>query len=341
MEGHYKEFVAEVVKALRDDGHGIAAFGIWATYCAGELNRENSTVIEELAAGGPVATAINLILSEQRQPAALPVRCEHGRRWGMEMWDKRCDCAQVDAAAVAPCDLCGKTDCKRAAASARALGSNDTGLLYAACRAGVECSKRASLRQYIAGPCKRCGRHDCQVSSTAAVAGAMTTEQRHADPEIAVKVDRAWRVAIATCLRHVEAARSATLDRVAGETIAEIRNALMLPLTLAQRAGDERSVEGIVRALDQIGKLDAATRYHADRANLIAETPADVPIQLPAMPMRPDPVAAMPDKLTWQEWARVNRDIFRIYGGPVAMPSHAEWRQAGWHDRPTIEDEKR
>lgn len=290
MEGHYKEFVAEVVKALRDDGHGIAAFGIWATYCAGELNRENSTVIEELAAGGPVAAALNLILSEQRKPAALPVRCEHGRRWGMEFAGHNCDCAKGVAVA----------------------------------------------------PCKHCGRHDCKNSSTAAAARALTAEQRRADPELADRVDRARRLAGATCRRHVEAARSATLDRVAGETIAEIRNALMLPLTLAQRAGDDRSVGGIVRALDQIGKLDAATtHYHADRANLIAETPADVPIQLPAMPMRPDPVAAMPDKLTWQEWARVNRDIFRIYGGPVAMPSHAEWRQAGWHDRPTIEDEKR
>jgi hypothetical protein len=179
-------------------------------------------------------------------------------------------------------------------------------------------------------------------SSTAAAARALTAEQRRADPELADRVDRSRRLAIATCLRHVEAARSATLDQVVGETIAEIRNALMLPLTLARRAGDDRSVGGIVRALDQIGKLDAATtRYHTDHANLIAETPADVPIQLPAMPMRPDPCAAIPDALTWQEWARVNRDIFRIYGGPVASTSRPEWRQAGWHDRPTIEDEKR
>lgn len=238
-------------------------------------------------------------LTFQRYPGGLPIRCEHGRRWGLEMWGERCDCDKVDAAAVAPCDLCGKTDCKRAAASARALGSNDTDLLYAACMAGVECSKRASLRQYIAGPCKHCGRHDCQNSSTAAAARALTAEQRRADPELADRVDRARRLAGATCRRHVEAARSATLDQVVGETVAEVRAALDLPAMLAWLAGDARIADGIGRALAQVDKLDAAaTRYHADHASLIAETPADVPIQLPAMPMRPDPVATIPDRLT-------------------------------------------
>lgn len=287
MEGDYKEFVKEVLQALRADGYGSSAFRIWILYCAGELTGDHSAVIEARAAGGPVATAINLILREQRQPAALPVRCEHGRRWGLEMCSERCDCDKVDAPAVAPC--------------------------------------------------KHCGRHDCQNSATAATARSLTAEQRRADPELADRVDRDRRLAGADCRRHAEAARSATLDQVVGETIAEVRNALMLPLACSSGAiADE-----IARALAQIAKLDAAaTRYHVDHANLVARTPADVPIEIPATPMRPDPVASMPDALTWHEYMRANRDIFRVYGGPVAMSSRPEWRQAGWHDRPTIEDGK-
>lgn len=228
-------------------------------------------------------------LKFQRYPGGLPVRCEHGRRWGLEMWGERCDCDRVDAVA----------------------------------------------------PCKHCGRHDCQNSSTAAAARALTAEQRRADPELADRVDRARRLAGATCRRHVEASRSATLDQVVGETVAEVRAALMLPLTLAWLAGDARIADGIGRALAQVDKLDASTkRYHADHANLIAETPADVPIQLPAMPMLPDPAAAMSDALTMADYARIHAVVIKdykpvsiskdvidaIYRGPVASTSRPEWR---------------